>query len=89
VLAGASGNVARIGVVDDPPTAIAKGGRTGFVLLGNENDDENNSTSCIGQTNDDYPAYWPKGEWDVLFCTFLSLFWSIPIMSAFQPNIWE
>jgi hypothetical protein len=25
-----------------------------------------NSTSCIGQTNDDYPAYWAKGEWDMM-----------------------
>jgi hypothetical protein len=41
-------------------------GCTGFVLLGNDNDDENNSTSWIGQTNDDNPVYWANGEWDVL-----------------------
>ena len=40
-------------------------GCTGFVHLGNDGED-NNSTSWIGQTNDDYPANWANGEWDVL-----------------------
>jgi hypothetical protein len=39
-------------------------GCTGFVLVGKE--DNINSTSWIGQTNDDHPAYWAHGDWDVI-----------------------
>jgi hypothetical protein len=39
-------------------------GCTGFVQLGQE--DSINGTSWIGQTNDDHPAYWACGDWDVV-----------------------
>jgi hypothetical protein len=39
-------------------------GCTGFVLLGREGNI--NCTSWIGQTNDDHPAYWAHGDWDVV-----------------------
>jgi hypothetical protein len=40
-------------------------GCTGFVQLGQE-DNISNSTSWIGQTNDDHPAFWANGDWDVV-----------------------
>jgi hypothetical protein len=42
------------------PSSTTKG-CTGFVQLGNDN-----ATSWIGQTNDDHPANWANGDWDVL-----------------------
>jgi hypothetical protein len=53
-------------------------GCTGFVQLGKE--DNINSTSWIGQTNDDHPAYWAHGDWDVVLHLEIKELSFVPIL---------